>query len=120
MPREQGDESYLWDMLQAARLVVTFVRGVTLDEYCDNQMLRMAVERALEILGEAANRVSGNYRSAHGEIPWRQIIAQRNVLVHEYGEVDDERIWNLVVHQVPVLYELLTRLVPEAPEDKKQ
>jgi uncharacterized protein with HEPN domain len=107
-------------MLQAARLVETFVRGVTLDEYCDNQMLRMAVERALEILGEAANRVSSNYRSVHAEIPWRQIIAQRNVLIHEYGEVDDERIWNLVAHQVPVLYELLTRLVPEAPEDKRQ
>ncbi len=120
MPFEHGDESHLWDMLQATRLIVSFVKGVALDEYCDNPMLRMAVERALEILGEAATRVSGNYRSSHPEIPWRQIIGQRNVLIHEYGEVDDERIWNLATRQIPVLCEHLARLVPEAPEDKKR
>jgi len=104
-------------MLESAKAVLEFTRNALLEDYCENQLLRLAVERSLEIIGEAANYVSSSFRAAHPEIPWRQIIAQRNVLIHEYGEVDDERIWNLVVRQIPKLIEQLSPLVPNSPDD---
>ena len=68
------DTSYLWDMLDAARAICEFVKGRTYND-CDNdRMLRGAVERDLEIIGEAARRVSTVYREAHPEIPWSRII----------------------------------------------
>jgi len=65
----------------------------------------------LEIIGEAAGRVSTSFRNAHPEIPWRQIIGQRNVLIHEYGEIKQERIWKTVTENIPQLIELLKQFV---------
>jgi uncharacterized protein with HEPN domain len=117
MQPEQRDVSYLWDMLDAARKVGDFTRNVTLADYSENPMLHLAVERALEIIGEAANRVSSTFQRAHPEIPWRGIVAQRNVLAHEYGDVEHALIWDLVRRQIPVLIEQLQVLVPPSPPE---
>jgi uncharacterized protein with HEPN domain len=112
MPGERRDAAHLWDMLQSAKSVVNFVRGVTLDQYRSNLMVRRAVEREVEIIGEAARRVSDSFKAAHPEIPWCGIIAQRNVLSHEYDEIDDTRIWRVAVEHVPRLVDQLTPLIP--------
>jgi uncharacterized protein with HEPN domain len=75
----------------------------------------LAVERALEIVGEAARRVSETYRQAHPEIPWQSIIAQRNVLAHEYGEIKHELIWKVATIRIPELIPLLEKLIPSIP-----
>ncbi len=85
MRPEQMDASYLWDMLDAARAVTEFVASKSYDDYARDRMLRGAVERHIEIIGEAAGKVSESFREAHPDIPWRQIIAQRHVLAHHYG-----------------------------------
>ena len=77
----------------------------------------LAVERAVEIIGEAARRVSEEFRSAHPEIPWRSMIAQRNVLAHEYGEIKHERMWLLVTEHLPALIRDLEKLVPPIPPE---
>ena len=73
----------------------------------------MATERRIEIIGEAARRVSSSFREAHPEIPWREIVDQRNVLIHSYDEIEEERIWRLVTEEIPLLIEQLTGLIPE-------
>jgi uncharacterized protein with HEPN domain len=93
MQPDQRDASYLWDMLEAARQVIGFTHGVSLAEYSETPMRHLAVERAIQIIGEAANRVSLSFQQIHPEIPWRKIVAQRNVLVHEYGDVEHALIW---------------------------
>jgi uncharacterized protein with HEPN domain len=70
-------------MLDSARTLHGFVMGVTCYNYTRNKKLQLAVERTLEIIGEAARRISETYRQAHPEIPWQSIIFQRNVLAHE-------------------------------------
>lgn len=80
MPREQSDASYLRDMLAAARAAVEFTRGRTLDEYSADLFLRSAVERQIEIIGEAAGHLGTAYRKAHSEIPWDKVIRQRTSL----------------------------------------
>lgn len=79
MSPERDDLAYLWDMLTAARAVVSFVQGRTLEDYLGDLLLRSAVERQVEIIGEAA-RVSREFQDAHPEIPWRPVQAQRHVL----------------------------------------
>ncbi len=115
MRPDERDAAYLWDMLDAARTVREITKHQALDAYLNDRTLQLAVERALEIIGEAARRVSEPFREAHPEIPWRPIIAQRNVLAHEYGDIRQERIWAVVTRHIPELIELLTPLVPPAP-----
>ena len=117
MQRDERDAAYLWDILDAARAICEFTSGVEFDQYKQNRMLQLAVERALEIVGEAARRVSEAFRQAHSEIPWRNIIAQRNVLAHEYGEIDQERIWIVVTTHLTELIANLETLIPPLPPE---
>jgi len=111
MQPDQRDSAYLWDMLDAARTVEQLSSGLDFTQYSNDRRTQLAVERSLEIIGEAAGRVSASFRNAHPEIPWRQIIGQRNVLIHEYGEIKQERIWKVVRENIPQLIELLQQFV---------
>jgi len=111
MQPDQRDAAYLWDMLDAARTVEQLISGLDFTQYSNDRRTQLAVERSLEIIGEAAGRVSALFRNAHPEIPWRQIIGQRNVLIHEYGEIKQERIWKTVRENIPQLIELLKLFV---------
>lgn len=112
MQPETHDIGYLHDMLEQARGVVRAVENSTLESYLEDENLRLAVERRIEIIGEAAPRVSREFQDAHPQIPWRKIIAQRNVLVHEYGEIEDEIVWQVAKASIPELVDLLEPLVP--------
>lgn len=85
MQPEDKDSAYLWYMLDAARTVAQFTSGLTIEKYLKDRKLQLAIERLLEIIGEAANRVSADFQQGHPEIPWRKIVGQRNVISHEYG-----------------------------------
>ena len=103
MRPETRDLAYLWDMRQAAREIGEFLRGVTYSNFEKEKMLRYAVERQLMIIGEAAAHVSAEYQEQHQEVPWAQIIGQRNVLAHEHGEILVERIWLTGTKSLPEL-----------------
>jgi uncharacterized protein with HEPN domain len=90
MPPDR-DAVYLWDML--------------------------AIERRIEIIGEAARRISEDFKKGHPEIPWRLIVDQRNVLILAYDEIADERIWKLTVDDIPRFIEQLEGLLPAPPSD---
>lgn len=115
MPHEREDASSLWDMLEAARKVRLFVAGKTFRDYSADEMLQAAVERKLEIIGEAARAVSEPFQKDHPEIPWRGIVSQRHFLAHEYGEVRQEKLWRVATARIPELIEQLEKLVPPAP-----
>jgi uncharacterized protein with HEPN domain len=104
-------------MRQAAQAIVDFTAGASLETYRRDRMLRRAVERELEIIGEAARRLSEAFRDAHPEIPWGQIVGLRNLIAHGYDRVDDERVWRLAIEEVPVLVGQLRALVPPAPAE---
>lgn len=111
-PKER-DMAYLWDMREEARQIAAFLKDIPYAKFVSNNMVRYAVERSLMIIGEAANHVSEEFQEAHPEIAWRQIIGQRNVLAHEYGEIKVDRIWAAVTNSVPVLLKELEKLVPD-------
>lgn len=115
MPPEARDPAYLWDMLDAARSIQEFTQEAVFNDYAGNKMMRSAVERQLEILGEAARRVSDGFKDEHPGVPWRQIVGLRNLLAHEYGDIRDERVWQIVSGDLPALIDHLKPLVPPRP-----
>ena len=96
MRPDPKDMARLWDMLDAARTAVEFTEDLTFDGFLKDRKTRNAVERNLEIIGEAARRVSTETRESCPDIPWRSMVGLRNVLAHEYGEIRYEILWAIV------------------------
>lgn len=105
----------LWDASEAARAVRTFTDGVTKEQFFADLLLRSAVERQLEILGEALVRLRRVDLEMAGRIPdISKIIGMRNVIAHEYGDIDYETVWAVVTKYVGPLIADLDRLLVEA------
>jgi [acyl-carrier-protein] S-malonyltransferase len=115
MQPEGHDAAHLWDMLQAARRAAGYVAKCDYAAYTANRMMQDAVERTVGIIGEAARRVSVSCKTAHPEIPWTAVIANRHILVHEYGDVDPAIMWRIVTVHIPDLIPMLERITPQAP-----
>lgn len=106
-------------MLRYAKRVVELTTRADQVGYGEDWALQLAMERALEIIGEAARKVSATFREAHPEIPWARIVAHRNFLAHDYGGVQQERVWQTATLHVPELIRLLKpvleELLPDGP-----
>ena len=76
-----------------------------------NREFRRALERCVELIGEAASRLPENWRASQAEIPWRQIIAMRNVMIHGYDVVVSDVLWDVATNDVPKLREALKLLL---------
>jgi uncharacterized protein with HEPN domain len=113
MPPEDREQSYLWDMQTAAREVIGFMKNVKFAQFEKDKLLRSAVERQLLIIGEAANHISPQFRSKHPQIAWPDLIALRNILAHEYGEVLTVRVWLAATKSAPELLESLKGMIPD-------
>jgi uncharacterized protein with HEPN domain len=116
MQPSDEDLAYLWDMLHYCRAILEETSGKSLEHYLADENFRLAIERRIEIIGEAAAHVSSDLRGQTPHIPWRAIVAQRNVLAHAYGEIDDERVWNVVALHVPQLAGWLEPLISESED----
>jgi uncharacterized protein with HEPN domain len=112
MPLDDRDAAYLWDMLQAAREVEAMMGDQDLAAFLDKLMLQRAIERSLEIIGESARRVSTGAQEELTNIPWCEIIGQRNILAHEYGQIDHELLYKTAVNDIPELISILQHALP--------
>jgi uncharacterized protein with HEPN domain len=117
MPTPNQDAASIWDMVRAIRDLQTFTAGVAYDEYTTNLMLQRAVERQLEILGEAARRLSTDFCQTHPSINWAGIIGLRNILAHRYDQIRCDRIWDVLETELPPLLGQLETLLPPLPEE---
>ena len=99
-------------MLLAARKVMKYAQGVDFERFDQDEVLQDAIMRRIQIIGEAARKVSGEFKDQHPEIPWYEISGMRNRLVHEYFKVITEKVWEAVVKDIPDLIATLEPLVP--------
>ena len=106
----QRDSALLHDIFESARLAVSYLSGTTLAEFLDDVQLQDAVIRRLEIIGEAANQLTDQSVTERSDLPWREMIGMRNVLIHQYGEVDPSVVWETVQRDLPPLIALLRRV----------
>lgn len=109
------DEHHVLDMLIYARRARDFNAGVTWERFASDEMLQYATQRVLMIVGEAACKVSDEYRAAHPGVPWQQIAAFRHRLVHDYTRIDPARVWEIVQQHIDPLITTLEPLVPPPP-----
>jgi uncharacterized protein with HEPN domain len=116
MPLDR-DIASLFDMWEAAGAIAEFCRGKTYAEYLASRLLRSAVERQIEIIGEAARRVSAEFKKNHPEIPWQPVMVQRHIIAHNYDVDRDEKNWRVVTIHAPNLMALLQPLLPPPPSD---
>jgi len=117
MPLSNREAGYIWDMLQAARRLQQFTTDFDREEYLESILIQSAVERQLEILGEAARRLSEAFLQEHPEIPWSDIIGLRNVIAHQYDDLDLQQLWSVVTENIPELIQQLEPLLPDMPPD---
>ena len=108
----RDDAAYLLDMLLSARDAAEFAAGLTFPQFERSRLHQNATLKAIEVIGEAAARISEKTRQAHPGIPWPEIIGMRNRLVHAYFEVDLKRVWKTAQQDIPRLIDLIEPLVP--------
>ncbi|MBL4712840.1 MAG: DUF86 domain-containing protein [Gammaproteobacteria bacterium] len=116
MQPEERDPAYLWDMLEAAKEIESMLEGYDLAAFMADRVMMRAIERSVEIMGEAARRVSNVYRESHTQIPWREIIGQRNILAHEYGQIDHALLYKTATEDIPDLIAIIQDLLPPLDE----
>ena len=109
MPR---DEAILMDIAKAARLVTQFKQAMDKAAFENDLKTQSAILHQLLVLGEAVKRLSEGFRSQHPEIPWRAYAGLRDVLIHQYDEVDLNLVWKAADSDIPDLLQKLAPLLP--------
>lgn len=106
------DDTRLLHMMDAAREALGFVAGKTRADLDADRQLAMSLVKCIEIIGEAAAKVTPATRGKYPKIPWPAMVGMRNRLIHSYWEIDLDRVWDTVTHNLPELVSLLDRKLP--------
>lgn len=109
------DNAYLRDILDSARAIRRYLGGVTRAQFEANPEKQDAVIRRFEIMGEAARRLSPGALKALPDLPWRQITGMRNILIHDYDEVDEITLWDTAQEDLPALILRLEAYLDQHP-----
>ena len=110
------DDAWLLDMLLAARRAVRFAAPLTFSEFENDDLHQLAILKSVEIIEEAASRISEETKAGHPDIPWAEIIGLRNRLVHAYFAIQLDIVWQTVQEDLPPLIAQIEPLVPPEPE----
>lgn len=109
MPKD--DAVYVGHMLDMADKAVGKISGKSRAQFDADENLRLALAHLLQIIGEAARRVSSEFQEGHPNVPWRAIVGMRNKVVHDYLNVDEDIVWDTVVRELPPLVTERKRIV---------
>jgi len=109
-PRE--DSVYLAHIHDAISRIRSYLDGITEDEFLETPLIQDGVIRQIQIIGEAAKRLSSDFRAERSEIPWKDVAGMRDKLVHDYMGVDLDAVWDTARRDIPALKTAL-----EGPDD---
>jgi uncharacterized protein with HEPN domain len=112
------DNAHLRDILDSARAIRRYLEGISRVEFETATEKQDAVIRRFEIMGEAARRLSPAVQQALPEIPWRLLTGMRNVLIHDYDDVETGTLWDTAQHDLAPLITRLERYLAEQPPPK--
>ncbi len=107
----QRDKEYMLDILEAAKLAIDYIGDKSREEFFGDLQCQDAVIRRLEIIGEAARRISEETQAAHPDLPWSDMVGMRNIMIHEYDDVDLVIVWETVNNDLPPLIDALEKVL---------
>jgi len=111
---QRDPRAFLWDVQQALAAINEFTAGLDAEGYRASALIRSAVERQFEIIGEALNRLSKEAPDLASRVPdIRRIVGFRNLLIHGYAVIDDGRVWEIVTTMLPPLHAITTAPLAE-------
>lgn len=108
MPR---DRESLIDIVTAIKRILRYADGISRVELEANDEKLSAILYQITIIGEATKRLSSTFRQQHSEIPWREIAGMRDVIVHEYDQLDLDVVWDVIKNKLSELLSLITPLL---------
>ncbi|RKY90516.1 MAG: hypothetical protein DRQ01_09075 [Ignavibacteriae bacterium] len=108
----QRDKSYLIDIQISAESIVRYIEGKSSSTFYEDEMLQDAVIRRIEIMGEAASRISEDLKSQYPTLPWKKMKAMRNILIHMYDELELEIVWDTITKDIPGLLNEMKKILP--------
>jgi len=111
MREKPKDNERLLHMLEAIDNIFEFVNGKSFEVYKNDKILRFAVIKNLEIIGEAAYLLTKDFKSGHDSIEWRDIIGMRHILVHGYYQIKDEIIWATIETELKPLRDKIQKIL---------
>lgn len=111
--KKSDDLALLGDVLDAIRRIKGYVRGVKKQAFLENLMMQDAVMHQIEIIGEASNSISDEFQEKHSDLPWMQMRAIRNKIVHDYRGINLNIIWETVQNDLPALKEKVRKILGE-------
>jgi uncharacterized protein with HEPN domain len=110
----RDDEIRLHHMLQAAREAISFAKGKSRSDLDIDRMLTLSLVKELELIGEAATKVSEETQHQFTDIPWAEIVGMRNRLIHTYFDINLDIVWQTVVQDLPPLLSSLENILPDS------
>ena len=108
---QQHDEIRLRHMLEAAKEAVEFAAGKSRKDLDDDRMLTLAITKSIEIIGEAASKVTEVCRAENDNIPWNDVTSMRNRLIHGYFDINLDIVWETIQTDLPGLIESLENIL---------
>ena len=113
MREHSRDHGRLEDILKYAQNVEKIVDGITYDDFVNDIRIYYSVMKNVEVIGEAANMLTRHFRETYKELPWRQIVSMRNVLVHGYAQISDTDLWQTAINDIKPLREQVQKYLAE-------
>ena len=107
------DRERLERMLMAIDRILRYTKGKTFQDLVDDDMMYYAVVKNIEIIGEAANMLTTDFQTSHPETPWKMVKGMRNYIVHEYFQIDNVVVWDVVTNELATLREQISRYIAE-------
>ena len=120
MREHSRDQGRLEDILKYAQNVELITEGISFEEFTKDIRIYYSVMKNVEVIGEAANMLTRHFRETHTELPWRQIVSMRNVLVHGYAQISDIDLWQTATNDIHPLSEQVKRYLEEIDWDEWQ
>jgi uncharacterized protein with HEPN domain len=117
MKSKLGDQVRLLHIKEAIMEVLSYVNGISFEVFKVNSMIYNASIRQLEVIGEASNRLSEELKNQYPNIPWRQIVGLRNMLIHEYFGVDVNIVWDVIKNELPTLLTSVNEMIGVLEEE---
>jgi uncharacterized protein with HEPN domain len=103
------DREYLLDIVEAAKLAVSYLAGKSREGFLHDTQCQDAVIRRLEIIGEAARRVSDETKDRLPGVPWSAMVGMRNVITHQYDDIDLGIVWNTVANDLAAVMDAIAK-----------